>query len=61
MQIRIDTYDFCLMLVLLIPQIETSVVFVFNLRLDIAPVLQGIKIQDLLGRCPVRGRCWSEH
>ena len=36
-QVRIDTYYFCLMLVLVIPQIETSFVFVFNLRLHIAP------------------------
>ena len=28
-QVRIDTNYFCLMLVLVIPQIETSVVFVF--------------------------------
>ena len=31
-QIRIDTYNFCLILVLLITQIETSVVFVCNFK-----------------------------
>ena len=36
-QVRTETYYFCLMLVLVIPQIETSVVFVFNLRLQIVP------------------------
>ena len=35
-QVRFDTYYFRLMLVLVIPQIETSV-FVFNLRLHIFP------------------------
>ena len=34
-QVRINTYYFRLMLVLVIPEIETSV-FVFNLRLHIA-------------------------
>ena len=35
-QLRIDTYYFTfLMLVLVIPQIETSVIFVFSLRLHI--------------------------
>ena len=34
--LRFDTYYFRLMLVLVIPQIETSV-FVFNLRLHIVP------------------------
>ena len=34
-QARIDTYYFRLMLVLVIPQIETLVVFVFGLRLHI--------------------------
>ena len=37
-QIRIDTYNFYLMLVLVITQIETLVVFVCNLRLYITPV-----------------------
>ena len=32
---KIDAYRFCLMLVLLIPQIEISVLFVFKLRLHI--------------------------
>ena len=32
---KIHTNYFCLMLVLTIPQIETEVVFVFNLRLHI--------------------------
>ena len=32
-QARIDTYYICLILVLVIPQIETSVAFVFDLRL----------------------------
>ena len=36
-QVRVDTYTFCLMLVLVILQIETSVVFVFHLRLHIVP------------------------
>ena len=36
-QVRIDTYYFCLMLVLVIPQIESSVAFVFNLRLHFVP------------------------
>ena len=36
-QARINTYYFRLMLALLIPQIETSVAFVFNLRLHIVP------------------------
>ena len=35
-QVRINTYNFCLMLVLVIPQIETSV-FVFNMRLRVVP------------------------
>ena len=35
--VRIDTNYFCLMLVLVIPEIETSVAFVFNLRLHIVP------------------------
>ena len=30
-QVKIDSYFFCLMLVLIIPPIETSVVFVVNL------------------------------
>ena len=34
-QVRIDTYYSRLMLVFVIPQIETYVVFVFNLRLHI--------------------------
>ena len=33
--VKIDAHCFCLMLVLLIPQIEISVLFVFNLRLHI--------------------------
>ena len=36
-QVRIDTYHFCLMLVLVIPQTETSVILDFNLRLHIVP------------------------
>ena len=36
-QVRIDTYYFRLMLVLIIPQIETSDVFGFDLRLHIVP------------------------
>ena len=36
-QVRIHTCYFHLMLVLVIQQIETLVVFVFNLRLHIAP------------------------
>ena len=44
---RTDAYYFCLMLVLVIPQIETSVVFVFNLRIqfasDVSDYLQKIK------------------
>ena len=35
-QVRIDAYYFLLMLVLVIPQIET-LVFVFDLRLHIVP------------------------
>ena len=34
--VKIDTY-ICLMLVLVIPQIETSAVFFFNLGLHVAP------------------------
>ena len=34
-QVRIDTYYFCLMLALVIPQIETLVAFVLSLRLHI--------------------------
>ena len=34
-QATIDTYFFCLMLVFVIPQIETLLVFAFNLRLHI--------------------------
>ena len=56
-QLRTDTYYFRLMLALVIPQIETSVVFVFNLRLHIVPDVTRIEIQDLLGQCP--GRSWS--
>ena len=66
-QLRFDTYYFCLMLVLVIPQIETSVFF-FNLRLYIIPdvtriicnklcFLRSQEIQDLLGQC--FGRSWS--
>ena len=36
-KVRTNTYYFCLMLVLAITQIETSIVFVFNLRLHIVP------------------------
>ena len=36
-QVRVDTFYYCLMLVLVISQIETPVVFVFNLRIHIVP------------------------
>ena len=36
-QVRIDTYYFRLIFVLVIPQIETSIVFVIHLRLHIVP------------------------
>ena len=41
-QVRIDTYYFCLILVVVIPQIETSIVFVSNLKLHIVPGVSGI-------------------
>ena len=67
-QKRINTYYFCLMLVLVIPKIETSVAFYFNLILDIVPCVTRIickilssvglkEVQDLLGQCS--GRSWS--
>ena len=36
-QVTVDTFYYCLMLVLVISQIETAVVFVFNLRIHIVP------------------------
>ena len=36
-QVRIDTYYFRLIFVLVIPQIETSIIFVIHLRLHIVP------------------------
>ena len=36
-QVRTATYYFRLMFILVIPQIETSIVFIFNLRFHIAP------------------------
>ena len=36
-QVRVDTFYYCLMLILVISQIETAVVFVFNLRIHIVP------------------------
>ena len=41
-QVRIDTYFFRLMLVLVIPQIETLVIFAFNMRLHIVPDVTSI-------------------
>ena len=68
-QVRIDTYCFRLLLILVILQIETSVVFLFNLRLHIVSDVTKIickqvgflkvsqEIEYLLGQCP--GRSWS--
>ena len=36
-QVRIASYCFCLMLVLVIPQFEASVLFIFHLRIHIIP------------------------
>ena len=35
--VKIDSYEFCLMLALAVTQFETSVLFVFNLRFHIIP------------------------
>ena len=74
-QVRIDTYYFCLMLVLVIPQIETSVVFVFILDFILFLALLGLFANNL-GLCRSQeiekdfgqydGRvdlswCWSGH
>ena len=36
-QVRVDSYYFCLMLISVIPQIETLVLFLFNLGVYIIP------------------------
>ena len=36
-QVKVDSYNICLVLVLLIPQTEASVLFIFNLRVHVIP------------------------